>query len=162
MNSAVLDMIVTTAGAMRENILVPDLMNAYKLRCDCKSILTVVIWAASAVTKGSDRFLMEEYASIILKWATSFLLSEKEEVIARLVDPDGGVGATQVALSLGWSQYARPWKHRCATVSELVRARAELLRALSNRCQQIPCRVSKSDRHVCMVMSTPVHCASFK
>ena len=157
-NSAVLDMIVTTAGAMRKNILVfgSDRCMQTTLAI-AKSILTVVIWAASAVTRGGDRFLMEEYASIILKWATSFLLSEKEEVIARLVDPDGGVGATQVALSLGSLHNTAGPRHRCATVSELVRAQAELLRALSNRCRQIPCRVSKSDEHVCMVMSTPVY-----
>ena len=72
------------------------------------------------------------------------LLSEKEEVIARLVDPDGGVGATQVALSLGSLHNTAGPRHRRATVSELVRAQAELLRALSNRCRQIPCRVSKA------------------
>ena len=157
-NSAVLDMIVTTAGAMRKNILVFGSDRCMQTTMAiAKSILTVVIWAASAVTKGGDRFLMEEYASIILKWATSFLLSEKEEVIAQLVDPDGGVGATQVALSLGSLHNTAGPRHRCATVSELVRAQAELLRALSNRCRQFPCRVSKSDEHVCIVMSTPVY-----
>ena len=159
-NSAVLDMIVTTAGAMRKNILVFGSNRGMQTTMAiAKSILTVVIWAASAVTRGGDRFLMEEYASIILKWATSFLLSEKEEVIAQLADPDGGVGATQVALSLGSLHNTAGPRHRCATVSELVCAQAELLRALSNRCRQFPCRVSKSDEHVCMVMSTPVYTA---
>ena len=106
-NSTVLDIIVNTLGVMRKDILVAGPVRAMQTTIAiAKSILTIVKWTATAVTRGGDRFLMQDYASIILRWASSFLLSEKE-MISQFVDPDGGVGAAEVALSLGSLHHTR-------------------------------------------------------
>ena len=156
-NSTVLDIIVNTLGVMRKDILVAGPVRAMQTTIAiAKSILTIVKWTATAVTRGGDRFLMQDYASIILRWASSFLLSEKE-MISQFVDPDGGVGAAEVALSLGSLHHTAGPRHYHATIFELVCAQAELLHVLSQRSRRFPFLVSEKDQHVCAAMSTPVY-----